>query len=619
MASKLTNTLDLTSKINGRSAQENLNLGQVVCLGLDEIRETLGDDRWKKAENLVTKYLEEALTAFLDKDDSYMKARDGSCVIVFGATCEEIAAQKSVKISEYVNRKMFGEEGLAGLSISGVVSTERGLMPGEKRNATDVIANLAEMSMQQSSEPRPERQVVSESPAVKPETSARKPVQAAMEAAPEPYGPDGNAATYTGVKNKLDMSSEFDAEGLLQRLTGLPDQQISYGFYPVLDVDNERVDRFVCVPVKTDPFDGSHSIGYDVLDPDCGVEDITALDLSIFEKCMEVHTQCLTKGWILYSGFYLHFETLSNRHARDQILHFLERVPVSVRNTIMPIITDVPAGISESRLHELLKPLVKQCRDVLVRLDPRDYGARLGTQTRRFSGVGIRRVVVELPDKLNATDHSWLMALERGKAFEKMNWTISNASTVKTTHRLIELGAKYAFGPIIGGPFETVSAPYRLPLKQITSASNMALAYSKSGGYQKSRFSALADHFDITFSVTQPDAGGVPVFRYLSSGIEKLTGYSVDELNGKPVRIMKPDGVDRTRAHRFFERLKKTGESTVVLKNQTKRGQVFSNRITAIKPPASHNQPEGTYYAFMENAELTDLAVPRQPVTVAAD
>ncbi|MEQ8604406.1 MAG: PAS domain S-box protein [Marivibrio sp.] len=567
---------DIRTLITDSDPKKPLHVGQVMNLGLDALKARLGEARWRKAADFIDRQLHAALQSELDADDRYMRSRDGSYVIVFSSPDPLQATAKAIRIADMVNKRLFGEEGVDGVEVAGFVASDEGLAPGETRKPGDLIADLAERARTHMlSAERGERSAPS---------GERSETERAM--------PDSGPAR--GFADGFDPAEMFEAI----RLEG--EARVGVGYLPIYDLKREAVDRFLCLPVRQDPLTSTQYLAYEALPMGGGDEALLALDMTAFETALREHAECLGRGLSMRTGVNIHFETLSTKRCRERIMSLLRQAPASLQRTLVPVIHGVPAGVTDTRVQDLFAPLLQVMSEVAVSLDPRDYRARLPAHILKLAGHGITRVILTFPETLEPGDQSWLTAVQHGGFWKSVTFTAGNVCTPAVAQRLKELGVSYAFGPLFGGPYTRHVRPYAAAFSEFERPGACALAYAKVAAFEKARMQAIADHFNVTFAVTKPNAAGEPCFYYLSPNSEELTGYARDELIGEPVKRLQCDETDRRRAAAFFQRLKRCGEASVVLANRRKDGAAFSNRITATAPPASHHAPRETFYAFLE-------------------
>ena len=61
MPSGFDSVKDLASSVASQGRPEDMHVGQVICLGMDELKEKLGEARWVKTQELLRKIMEETL------------------------------------------------------------------------------------------------------------------------------------------------------------------------------------------------------------------------------------------------------------------------------------------------------------------------------------------------------------------------------------------------------------------------------------------------------------------------------------------------------------------------------------------------------------------------------
>lgn len=565
-ALKLKNASEVAAKIEARNPRDTLNLGQIVCLGLSELREELGEEGWARAETLVEKAMLRALDRVLDRDDVYVKTREGDYIVVFGTDDPVRAEAKTAKVSELVKQAVHGEADLVGLRVAGVVSTEEGLAPGGSRDPLGLLASLADKA----------GSVAIGVNSLSTNTSR----EAELEAGPEEGETRGaDAAVF-------------------------PEGETRTGYLPILTLSNEKVETFLCVPTLHHAFQAAPETGAGVLAPGSSARQSIDLDLTTFRDCMSSLRDGIEANLGSSLIFRLGFETLCDGAARESVLTALRDAPPVARKSIGVVIADLPPGVPEARLRELSEPLTQLAALCAVELEPRRFGAELAAHVTHIGAAGIGHLYLDLPGTLKKADTTWLSAFGAKKPGARFEVTLTNICSPRTLRSLKNLRARFMTGPLLGGPFDDYTAPYGSPLKDVASRGKAAMARSRVGGHKQASFPAIAKAFGITFAVTKPNEDGDPCFVFLTEAVEELTGYAPAALMGRPVKTLQCEETNDRRAVRFFERLAKVGEASVVLVNRRLDGQRFGNRITAIVAPEAHRQLEGTFYAFLEEAPI---------------
>lgn len=571
--SQLLSKTDLLASIAAKSDQSSLNLGQVTCLGMDRLKETMGADRFDQAKALIEAAFEDALGSVLDRDDTYFRTREGDLLLVFGSEDSKAAKAKSARIAETVNQAVLGHgDGLSGVRIVEMIATPDGLSDGDALDPAAVIADLNEK---------------------------------AKKAFREKAGNQGDADD-----GELDSSFEDNIQSLVEgaklesRLREIGDGKIGVEYFPTVDLGQEKVARYHGVPTFHHSLRATPEIGYDVLSPTHRSGDIVDLDLAVFEVCVERHLKALEGNLGTDLSFPIHFETLCEPSARGRVLDLLGSIPATARRTVSPVFSGIPYGVPQGRLGDLSRPFLDADVRPMVALRPEARRSEFMSQLSQLATAGIGALQLDLPTRFRKGDRAWLSVVGLKDGGRKFSITVGNACTPKAVMALMKHGVEFAHGPLFGGPFDMMVASYEVPLSGLSARGNLAMTHSKIAGLPRAEMPAIADSFGVTFAVTKPDDEGVPCFYFLSDSVTRLTGYKPDELVGGPVTFLQTDETDGEKATRFYRRLEKAGEATVVLANQRKDGSVFGNKITAIVAPEAHRQPPGTFYAFLEKARV---------------
>lgn len=608
MPRRLASLSDLSNVISDAPPDRPLTLGQSVCLGLEDLRSALGETAFRKAESFIEKHLAAAVEEVLDPGDSFMRARDGSYLVVFASPNPALAETKSARIADYVNQKLFGDESLSGVTVASVVETEEGLDEGERRAPQEIIGGLMAKAERRAAGGRSGGAGAGGAPA-----DAGAPAEETAEAARGPSRREGLEGRARRIRDAVEMNS-LDFRNLMSGDQDV-DDAVYIGYTPIWDAEREAVDRFSCVPMKQVAMEGGKLLEYAVLERDASAKEIADLDLSVFAAAVEASRRAGGGGRFAAISCNMHFETLSDRRTRDKILSLMRGAPRGLREAIMMQIVGAPVGVTESRLREIVSPALEACRDVFVRLDPRALRNRLVSEINRLHAVGVTMVVLEMPTRLRAGDGPWLASLKQARFRSGTTFGARNVCTPTMAKRLRGLGVTLMTGPLCGGPFAEMPKPYPLTENELARPINRAMSYSKAGGHRRDRFLAIARMFDVGFLVMAPSTGGGPLeICYASGQTESILGAAAEEVVGRTLPALLSEGDDGAAVQRFEDDLMRRGEASTALRI----GAGDGCRVAAVLAPASHNEPKGACYAFVERWRGGRSAPPRRRAGVEA-
>ena len=439
-AKRLEYSNEVLETLTAMGSLSDLKLGQIICIGVDEVKAALGDGKWSKTEELVSKLIEKTILEKCSPEDRFFKCRDASFLIFFANPDHDRAVAISASVAASVNDALFGHESLGGLTVRGVVSTPEGVKLDEGRNPYDVLEELQR---------RAEKMVLGESgPA-----SGEAAIAAIDELSKSEIAKPGEI-------KKARLAFSQDRSDLLGKLSKFEDSPIEFKFLPVWRVRERMVRTFLCVPSKDSAISGGSVWNYSVLGKDPDTEDIIDLDLAVLERGLLKLTDSLIAGNSTFLAVNIHFETLASKKGKEELRVLLSHLPQQILQRVFPNIMHIPPGIPEGRLREVTAQLrnVTNSPSVLINPDKmeRDYTAIL----RRLHASGIPSVFVRLHHDPTKAALKWAAQVaEQTKSLGG----VAGATGVSDDNTLMELAYSqldYCGGPIFGGPFDDIPAPF---------------------------------------------------------------------------------------------------------------------------------------------------------------
>ena len=599
MGTRLKSIEDVQARVAGHPAKESLTLGQVVCLGLEDLKERVGHQRWRRTEELVIHLIDTAIQEVLGPEDSFMRARDGSYLIVFGSGNPDIAEAKAARIATLVNRRLFGEDDAEGITVQSVIATSEGLEPGESRNPASIIEALLTKA-------RP----------LSLSTAAGHPICAKEDLVQAAHACERGETGYTQTDSSDALHGggqrfarpEAVHQALLQEFTSLSAGSVRYAFRPVWQPKMERNAVFHCVPLKDSLIEGEPYEDYRVLGADPGRDEIAELDFAAMEVALLAQSRRLAQGGRQMVSFNLHFETLSTTRRRNEVIALLDKAPQELYETLLFQIVGIPDGVTEGRLAEIIRPLQGYARDIVALIDLTGSQSSPASQFARLRAAGIRCVVIRLPDCTSPASMTAIRHMIAALRRCGMRFGVSNVAMLKTQRMWKQEGACFFVGALFGGPFDQLPSAYQYPVAEMGLPASTALVYAKFNGHDVETWQRIAAKFDVAFATISVDDNGVPRFELLSEGIDDLLGYAPDELAGKPMHALYAGETDKVAATEFLDRLRTFGEANVCLKAVTRDGGEKVCRMVAARAPSAHRQPR-TFYAYIEDPSKA----PRRP------
>ncbi|MCR9255939.1 MAG: hypothetical protein NXI16_07565 [Alphaproteobacteria bacterium] len=598
---------DVAQDIRSRAQQVPLSVGQIVCIGLEDVRTKLGETRWERTRDLVRKIADQAIGTVLGPKDTVMKARDGGYVIVFGDGNEVMAEAKAARIAQIVNQELFGEEDAQGVTVSGIVHSDRGLLPGEYRDPGEILDNLTRRACRKSLLPGKMPMVE------RPPASGAEPPDVGeridfLSLAPSPRRTGVSAPTRDSAGDQnggglAGLRSEEVREALLSEFDTLQSSKVTIGYRPVWSRSGARVSVFNCLPFQIDPFAPAPVKGYDILGSDPSARDIVDLDMACLERGLLDQSRRLRQGHRQLVVFNLHYETLCDQKGKAQLHDLMNRSPSSLRQTIAFSLCHLPTGIPEGRLAQLLSPRTEWCNSVLASVKPRDIQDQQASFAARMRTSGVSTLVLDLKNAMQGPDLS--LASQAVEAAGKcgMKAALFNLWDISALKAFAQQGVDLFAGPLFGGPFEQLPTVYSFECASLHRRSRLAAVIARRQATDMEGWSDIADRFKVVFAAIAKGRDGVLHFVHLSNGIARLSGYRAEELVGKPVSALQPEDMDENTSFAFFRRLETHGDAHARVTHLGKDANRYEAFLHAFRPLGMSPDQDKYVFAYFERAE----------------
>jgi EAL domain-containing protein (putative c-di-GMP-specific phosphodiesterase class I) len=168
-------------------------------------------------------------------------------------------------------------------------------------------------------------------------------------------------------------------------------KDIDFIFRPLWFVKNKIISSYFCIPVRHTG-DGRFLSGYDVLDDNKNPHALEALDLLSMQR---IHKEALLLEKANNPALLtvpIHFESVASSGRRSILLEQCKKHLAPHQKRIVVELTNLPEGIPQSRLQELIQALKPFARAVMARFDSlhRDFAG--------FKNIGLHAVGVDLYD-----------------------------------------------------------------------------------------------------------------------------------------------------------------------------------------------------------------------------
>lgn len=431
MAPRKLDSMDkILGAVSSRSGESDFNLGQIVCIGIEDLKERLGEERWNHSQQLVSQLIEKAIQRYCGPKDMYCRCRDSSFLIIFDTAEELVARTAATNVAGFVNRSLFGSSDTRGLSVKSVVHPCRAKTEAAP-SIDDTPAAFLNALEERVSEAKKE-------------------------------GPDENPTPVRTTKGVTQDHQKFESRRneLLDKLDSVQGGEIEFCFVPLWRIGEPTVGSFVCLPNRSAPLSDRPDWGYAVLGSDPEIARIVELDIATLERGLLEMTEHLLSGRECSFAASFHFETLANRKGQEEIFALLKELPHHILSRLHAVVTDIPEGVPDTRLSLLTAPLRNHCRKLSavlpmtgIRVQPQNVIAKL--RKAGFSGIFVKLTSDSKQDVESA--------IKFGEAASKTG-AEAGVTHIMDEDILIKLAystLQWCSGTAIGGPYAEMPAPFR--------------------------------------------------------------------------------------------------------------------------------------------------------------
>ena len=454
----------LLSALSQHAKKDDVNLGQVVCFGLDDLKKRISQKNWEAIRGLLDSLVRKAISQFCDAKDIYMRCRDGSFVIIFQTERQDIAEAKAAKISKFVNEALFGSDSTNSLTIQTTVQNCGELAKNAGRTADEILTGFVNGSLKMDLGAAPKEEGT---------TSAAAPKEGTTE--------EVKSRNHSVDQQKMDdivsalHSKSTEYRNLLQeQFEQFDNEPVSFQFEPIWSVHYSKVATFHCRPVRRNLFGGKPVSDYSVLGSDPSTKAIIELDIVSLEHALVAQCRNLRGGSRQHLSANLHFETLANSTGRSQLLDLLKSLPEPVRAMVTLHLIGVPEGIPETRLTELTRSIshyISGMSATLLADNPRNTQRAL--QRLKSAGVGAALICPARTDFEESVGQMSQFA-ETTSRFGLVPGAY-DINDVDMSMRLAYGGFDLLMGSVLGGVFETLPKPYKFTISDLESARGKTL------------------------------------------------------------------------------------------------------------------------------------------------
>ncbi len=365
------------------SAQKTLPYGQINVIGLDKLRDKLGN-RWPKIKDKIHTAANKIIRAQMTAADVFVQYSESEYLIVFGTISPEAGRLKCVKIAEEICAYCLGSPDTADVQVKTAVGRVDDQLLFEEMKGPDVLRDLAAAAQRVETDGIREKSVTaSTSPVVAPSplrvrqpgTAETPPAPPAGETAPK-LPPKPAVETHrhrTFPKASFPPPTDHD---LWQIVDDLPTfdgagrgagAALSFAYRPIWDLKSKLVSTYQCLPVRLFPGYGRR-YGYNVLDDPSDPHAIAHLDLETFKEALCMLDELQRNRFQVFISVAIHFETVTTPKFRDVFIEIGRRVPARMRQFVVFDLVHLPDGVPQMRLAEFVTALVPFGSAVLARV-----------------------------------------------------------------------------------------------------------------------------------------------------------------------------------------------------------------------------------------------------------
>jgi hypothetical protein len=418
---------DIVRTVQSMKASGPVSAGHLAFLGLDDIREKLGEGRWERFNSSIHQLVEKIIGDICSPKDVHFKLPDDQYVFIFADSSEDAANIKAATIGTQISQSLFGKDGLDGVKILAVGRSADGLETVLSKTPAEIIADVKERVDQQKS--------------------------GSMEAPEDAIAREAN-----------DHTSGIDRESrrakLLQSLHSAREQPIRYEFIPFWHSATRRVATFQIRATRSSGLNDESLTGYALLGPSPEVESIVQHDIDQVEEGLLALSTCIRHGNHVHVVISLHFETVGSSFGRQKITEILKMVPPDMRSFMSILINAVPNGIPPTRLGDICSYFRPFCTNLSIDVERGHSLQEFKSQFIRFQSVGVHFIGLSADPDGGKTELEELLRIGDLAHQFRLKCAVRHVETASDALELATGGFEYCSGRLFGGPFEHLPAPY---------------------------------------------------------------------------------------------------------------------------------------------------------------
>tara|TARA_R110000868_G_C10899814_1_gene764233 strand:+ start:527 stop:1828 length:1302 start_codon:yes stop_codon:yes gene_type:complete len=405
--------------------------GQLQFLGLDEVREQLGE-RWEKKKDFIRSLCQRAIKPHIGKSDLYLEYGELGFVILFGELDDETATIKCGLIKAEILRQLKGDDELTNLNVQTSV--------GDLANGSTSSVNLSDLI---------EKAAASRSghPASTKAGNTPTDIQASPASTPAEafdYSPAQKEhfqqAQWASIKSTLRPDPFSLSEEELD--PGLGD--VDFGFLPLVNQKSGVISIFHCAAVRLDSFDRIIN-GHDVLSNNNDGKSAIELDLLTLARAKIGLMDMTMRKRIALVSIPLSYSTLSRPRARQDFLAGLKTIPAELQRYLVVTLTGFPDGVPTATLSEYVHLIKKHVRGISARVHPETNSLK----SLKESGVQIVGFKFPESEPVSAKMAQTMLTFKGSASKLGLSTFVRNLKRKDLVRTAIDLEYDYFSGPAI--------------------------------------------------------------------------------------------------------------------------------------------------------------------------
>jgi len=396
----------------------------IALLDLEPIRREIRPERWLAHRRRALSVVQHVARGMIGAADSLALHGDEACVITFGETTGDGAARSAAAIGQKIVRSLFGEQAVKRIPIEPRILALKDLaaqggLPGMPIALQSLLPGVRAAG----------------APAAGPAASSR------------PEDRRARQQRILGLFGNAQSASVYDA------------------YVPIWNIERKTADRFQLLPCRDNGHSGPLS-GYAVLGSDHTDRGLIAFDMEAIERGLLALKQAIDAGLQSELMLPLHFDTAGSNQGRSELMEIFPNLPTFVRGRLSFALFGVPDGVPETRLYSIAGTLVQMVKEVVVVLEPSaGYDPGLRIIMSRIRSAGVQGFAISFPSARPEEGLEGASAIAARAAAAGMTACALGLVSGRQAHRLAVAGCTRFGGPLFGGPFFDLPAPYPVHAK----------------------------------------------------------------------------------------------------------------------------------------------------------